>query len=324
MKVIIQIPCLNEEATLALTLRDIPRAIQGVDEIETLVVDDGSTDRTIEVAEEHAVNHIVRLTKTHGLAQAFMAGLDACIKLGADIVVNTDADNQYHGADIPRLIEPIIKGDADMVIGCRPIDDIEHFSWGKKALQKMGSWVVSQLSDLEVSDVTSGFRAYSREAALQINVLSDFTYTLETVIQAGKKNLSLVCVRVGTNKMLRPSRLFNSTSSYVKRSASTIVRIYSMYEPLKVFSYAGAVLCAAGAAISVRYLYYLSRGQGQGHVQSLILAAVLLILGFQTIVTGLLADLTSANRRLIEDMLRRVRTLEIPRQSDDRRDSSNQ
>jgi glycosyltransferase involved in cell wall biosynthesis len=324
MKVIVQIPCLNEQDTLPATLRDIPREIEGVDKIEILVIDDGSMDRTVEVAREHGVDHIVRLNKTQGLAKAFTAGLEASLRLGADIIVNTDADNQYRGADIPNLISPVLKGEADIVIGCRPIDDMEHFSWGKKMLQKVGSWVVSQLANLGVEDVTSGFRAYSRDAALRINVLSDFTYTLETVIQAGKKDLSLVCVSVGTNKVLRPSRLFSSTASYVKRSLGTIVRIYSMYEPLKVFSYLGGALCLAGVALCIRYLVFWLRGQGWGHVQSLILAAVLLMLGFQTLVTGLMADLTSANRRLIEDTLRRVRSLEITGEVGTRRDSSEQ
>ena len=324
MKVIVQIPCLNEEKTLPIALRDIPREIDGVDEIQTLVIDDGSTDRTVQVAQKHGVDHIVRLNRRHGLARAFTAGIEACLRLGADIIVNTDADNQYQGADIPTLIEPILQGRADMVVGCRPIDDIEHFSWGKKVLQRVGSRVVSQLADLDVADVTSGFRAYSRETALRLNVLSDFTYTLETVIQAGKKNLSVECVYVGTNEVLRPSRLFRSTASYVKRSIGTIVRIYSMYEPLKVFAYVGTLLCSGGALIFLRYLYFWARGQGVGHVQSLILATVLLVLGFQTLVTGLMADLTSANRRLIEDVLRRMRILELNRDTNAREDSRKQ
>ena len=315
MKVIVQIPCLNEQEALPATLRDIPRQIEGVDELEILVIDDGSMDRTVEVAREHGVDHIVRLNKTHGLAKAFTAGLEASLRLGADIIVNTDADNQYRGTDMPRLIGPVLKGEADIVIGCRPIDDIEHFSWGKKVLQKVGSWVVSHLANLDVADVTSGFRAYSRDAALRINVLSDFTYTLETVIQAGKKDLTLICVSVGTNKVVRPSRLFSSTASYVKRSLGTIVRIYSMYEPLKVFSYVGGLLWLGGMTLGARYLVFWARGQGWGHVQSLILAAVLLMLGFQTLVTGLMADLISANRKLIEDTLRRVRTLETSRET---------
>ncbi len=321
VKVIVQIPCLNEEETLPVTLRDIPRQIEGVDELEILVIDDGSTDGTVRVAKEHGADHIVRLNRTHGLAKAFMAGMEACLRLGADIIVNTDADNQYRGADIPSLIKPIMNGEADMVIGCRPIDDIEHFSWGKKMLQRVGSWVVSQLANLDVPDVTSGFRAYGRGTALRLNVLSDFTYTLETVIQAGKKNLTVACIPVGTNEVLRPSRLFSSTASYVKRSIGTIVRIYSMYEPLKVFSYVGTLLCAGGAVIFLRYLYFWFQKQGGGHIQSLILAAVLLMLGFQTIVTGLMADLTSANRRLAEQILLRLRTLEVSKEKEAQDDS---
>ncbi|MDZ7372492.1 MAG: glycosyltransferase family 2 protein [candidate division KSB1 bacterium] len=311
MKLIIQIPCYNEEATLPITLAHLPREIPGVDEVEVLVIDDGSTDRTVEVARAHGVHHIVRLTNNKGLAEAFMAGLDASLRLGADIIVNTDADNQYNGRDIGRLIQPILEGKADMVIGDRQVDRVPHFSPLKKRLQKLGSWVVRQVSNTNVPDATSGFRALSREAAMRMNVVSRFTYTLETIIQAGKKNIALTSVPVSTNDKLRESRLFRSNWNYIKRSVSTIFRIYTMYEPLRTFAMIGGLLFASGVLIGVRFLYFYFTGRGEGHVQSLILAAILTIVGFQVGMIGLLADLIGSNRRLLEDALYRLKRLEL-------------
>jgi glycosyltransferase involved in cell wall biosynthesis len=312
VKLIIQIPCLNEEKTLPVTLADLPKKIGGVDEIETLIIDDGSTDRTVEVARQHGVNHIVRLTNRKGLAEAFMAGLDASLKLGADIIVNTDGDNQYRGVDVARLIRPILDGKADMVVGDRQVERVVHFSPIKKKLQKLGSWVVRHVSGTDVPDATSGFRAYSREAALRLNIISRFTYTLETIIQAGKKNIALGHVKVATNGKLRESRLFTSIPSYIKRSISTILRIYTMYEPLKTFVKIGALIFAAGFLVSLRFLwYYFFVDGGAGHIQSLILSAVLMLVGFQVGLIGLVADLISGNRRLIEDCLYRVKKIEM-------------
>ncbi|MDZ7363357.1 MAG: glycosyltransferase family 2 protein [candidate division KSB1 bacterium] len=312
MKLIIQIPCLNEEKTLPVTLADLPKKIGGVDEIETLIIDDGSTDRTVEVARRHGVNHIVRLTNRKGLAEAFMAGIDAGLKLGADIIVNTDGDNQYRGSDIVRLIAPILEGRADMVVGDRQVERVVYFSPIKKKLQKLGSWVVRHVSGTDVPDATSGFRAYSREAALRLNIISRFTYTLETIIQAGKKNIALSHVKVATNGKLRESRLFTSIPSYIKQSISTILRIYTMYEPLKTFVKIGALIFSAGFLVSLRFLwYYFFIDGGGGHIQSLILSAVLMLVGFQVGLIGLVADLISGNRRLIEDCLYRVKKIEM-------------
>ncbi len=311
MKLIIQIPCFNEAEILPLTLADLPRQIPGVDEIEVLIIDDGSSDETTEVARRSGVHHIVRMTKNKGLANGFMAGLDASLRLGADIIVNTDADNQYNGADIPNLVRPILDGQAEMVIGDRQTDEIHHFSWMKKRLQNLGSWVVRQVSATEIPDATSGFRALSREAALQMNVISRFTYTLETIIQAGKKNLAVSHVPVRTNSKLRESRLFKGNWNYIKRSIATITRIYTMYEPLKMFSYIGGTVFGVGFLIGLRFLYYFITTGGAGHIQSLILAAVLLMIGFQVFIIGLVADLIGFNRRLIESTLYRVRRLEL-------------
>ena len=312
VKLIIQIPCYNEEKTLPLTLRDLPRHIPGIDEIEVLVINDGSQDDTVRVAHQHGVHHVVSFTNNKGLAASYMAGIDACLKLGADLIVNTDGDNQYHGEDIARLVKPILDGTADMVVGDRQVNTIQHFSTTKKALQRLGSWVVRRFSDTNVPDATSGFRAYSREAALRLNVVSRFTYTLETIIQAGKKNIALDSVAVRTNEKLRESRLFRSIPSYLKRSIATILRIYTMYEPLKTFGAIGGFLFLVGAVVSTRFLYfYFFVDQGAGHIQSLILSAVLMIVGFQVGLIGLVADLIANNRILIEDALYRVKKLEM-------------
>ena len=313
MKLIIQIPCLDEEQSLPVALRDLPRFIDGIDEIETLVIDDGSTDRTVEVARELGVNHIVSHTNNKGLAEAFMTGIDACLKLGADIIVNTDGDNQYDGTSIPDLIRPILNGKADMVVGDRQIDEIPHFSFLKKRLQNVGSWVVRHVSETRLPDTTSGFRAFSCEAALKMNVISRFTYTLETIIQAGKNNVAITHVPVRTNPKLRESRLFGSIPRYVKRSVATIFRIYTMYEPLKTFSMIGGSVFSIGLFLSMRFLYFYMVGDGSGHIQSLILSAVLMLIGFFTVMIGLLADLIRGNRRLIEDTQYRVKKMEIAR-----------
>lgn len=307
VKVVIQIPCFNEEATLPATVADLPRRIEGVDKVEYLVIDDGSRDRTAQIARSVGVHHVVRFTNNKGLARAFMAGIDYALAVGADIIVNTDADNQYVGEDIELLVRPILEGRADMVIGDRRPDTIAHFSPLKRRLQRWGSWVVRQLSGTEVPDTTSGFRAYSREAALRMNVVSDFTYTLETIIQAGKQSVAIDHVPIRTNPMLRKSRLYRSLAGYVKRSAATILRVYTMYEPLKMFSYVGGAVFLAGLVPGVRFAYLYFTEGAAGHIQSLILSAVLLILGFQIFVLGVIADLIAANRKLIENVLYRVR-----------------
>jgi glycosyltransferase involved in cell wall biosynthesis len=315
-KLIIQIPCLNEAETLPATLRDLPRAIAGVDIVEVLVVDDGSTDDTTRVARACGVDHIVSLRRRRGLAAAFMTGIDACLKLGADIIVNTDGDNQYFGQDIPALVAPLLRGEADIVIGDRNVQALQSMSWARKLLQRVGSWLVRQVSDTRVPDTTSGFRAYSREAALRMTIVSEFSYTLESIIQAGKKRMEIAHVPVRTNPRTRPSRLFQSVWVYLKQSGSTIVRIYTMYEPLKVFTIIGLVTLGAGLATSIRFLYFYFTGTGYGHVQSLLLAAVLLIVGFQVMLMGLLADVISANRKLLEDLLYRIRAGEEARVND--------
>ena len=310
MKVIVQIPCLNEEATLPEALAAIPRAIPGVERVEVLVIDDGSTDRTSQVARAHGADHIVRFPRHRGLARGFMAGLDAALRLGADVIVNIDADNQYRGDEIPRLIAPILAGEAEMVVGDRGVGQVAHFSWTKQRLQTLGSWVVRKVSGTALSDVTSGFRALTRDAALRINIVSEFTYTLETVIQAGKKQLAVAQVPI-TAQQTRPSRLFGSTWEYLKRSGATILRIYAMYEPFKVFLIVGGVLFSAGVALGLRYAWFWWIGEIRGHVQSAILSVLLLILGFQTLQWGVMADLIASNRKLIEDLLYRIRKMEL-------------
>ncbi len=311
LKLVVQIPCYKEEDTLAETLAAIPRRLEGIDTIETLVIDDGSPDRTSEVAVQAGADHIVRNQVNQGLARAFSIGLDYALKHGADIIVNTDADNQYSADCIQALIEPVLGGRADIVVGNRNPSRLEHFSLAKRVLQRFGSWVVRRLSGTEIPDAASGFRAFSREAAMRMNIVSDFTYTLETIIQAGKKQLSITHVDVDVNPQSRPSRLFASPLSYVMHSISTIIRIYALYEPLRVFSVIGSILLTVGAAIGIRFsIYYMTTG-GEGHVQSLILAAVLILGGFQTILTGLLADLVGASRRMLEDAMLRIRRIEL-------------
>lgn len=313
-KLIIQIPCLNEASTLPATIADLPRVVAGIDVVELLVIDDGSKDGTADVARACGVDHIVRLRRNKGLAAAFMAGIDAALKRGADFIINTDADNQYAGREIPRLLAPLLSGDADIVIGDRNIAEVEHMSWRKRQLQRLGSWVVRQVSNTKVPDTTSGFRAYTRDAALRMTVVSEFSYTLESIIQAGKKRMAIAHVPVETNPRTRESRLFDSAFSYVKRSAATIVRIYAMYEPLKVFTYIGLTLFGAGFVLGLRLVYYYFQYEAGKHVPSAIAAALLMILGFIVLVIGLLADVISGNRKLLEDLLYRVRTLELPEQ----------
>ncbi|HEX6711819.1 MAG TPA: glycosyltransferase family 2 protein [Thermoleophilaceae bacterium] len=312
MKLIIQIPCLNEADQLPATLGDLPRAVAGFDEVEWLIVDDGSTDRTIEVARRHGVDHVVRLTNNKGLAAAFQAGIDACLKLGADVIVNTDADNQYEADDIPKLVEPIVRGDADLVVGDRVIGSVEHFSPLKKRLQHFGSAVVRRASGTDVPDTTSGFRAYNREAALQVTVVSKYTYTLESIIQAGKMLVAVDHTPIRARKVDRPSRLFGSSMwGYVRRNAVAIFRVYSMYEPLRVFMTAAIVVAVIAAAIWLRYFVYFVQGEGGGHLQSVILGAVLVIAAVQLAALGVMGDILAGMRTLQQRTLERVRRVEL-------------
>jgi glycosyltransferase involved in cell wall biosynthesis len=307
VKLIIQIPCFNEAATLPATLADLPRSVPGFDDVEWLVVDDGSTDETRRVARDHGVDHVVGHTSNQGLARAFMTGLDACLQRGADVIVNTDADNQYRAAGIPALVTPVLDGTADIVVGERPIRIIRHFSPVKKALQKLGSWAVRMASKTAIPDAPSGFRAISRAAAQRLVVFSDYTYTLETIIQAGHKNIAITSVPVEVNEELRPSRLVTSVRSYVTRSIVTIVRVFIIYRPFRFFATLAAVCFLAGFAIGVRFMVFYLSGDGSGHVQSLLLATLLMGAGFQLFVVAFVADLLAANRKLLEELLYRAR-----------------
>jgi len=311
MKLIIQIPCYNEADTLPIVLRELPRNIDGFEKVEWLVFDDGSTDKTIEVAKEHGVHHIEDHKKNQGLAKAFMKSLDACLKLGADIIVNIDADNQYKAKDIPALVKPILEGKADIVVGARPVDTIKHFSPLKRFLQKIGSWAVRLASKTDIPDAPSGFRAFSRYAAMKLNVFNEYTYTLETIIQAGQKNMAITSVPVRVNIPLRPSRLIKSVPSYLWNSIITIVRIFIVYRPFRFFMMIGSVLFGCGFLIGARFLYYYFIGEGSGHVQSVILSGILLGMGFYTMLVAILADLLAVNRKLLEEIKSQMKDLNM-------------
>ena len=315
-KLIIQIPCYNEEETLGITLATLPRELPGVDTVEWLIVNDGSTDTTVEVAQANGVDHIVNFRHNQGLAKAFLAGIEACLKANADIIVNTDADNQYCADDIPKLIEPILLGKAEIVVGARQIKQIKHFSPTKKFLQKFGSWVVRVASNTSILDAPSGFRAFSREAALRLNVFNDYTYTLETIIQSGQKGMAITSVPIRTNRYLRPSRLVKSIPSYVKRSLLTILRIFMTYKPLRFFVILGSIPFTLGSLLGIRWLILYFAGTPRAHVPSLILAAILILIGFQLWMLGLVADLMAVNRKILEDIQLRLRRFEVDSQRD--------
>jgi glycosyltransferase involved in cell wall biosynthesis len=314
MKLIIQIPCLNEAGTLAVALAALPRVVAGFDVVEWLVVDDGSTDETAAVARAHGVDHVIRHPVNRGLAQAFMTGIEACLRLGADVIVNTDADNQYCADDIPGLTRPLLEHSADIVVGARPIDDTEHFSWVKKKLQRLGSWAVRVASKTDVADAPSGFRAMTREAAMRLNVFNQYTYTLETIIQAGQSNLRVVSVPVRTNADLRPSRLVKSISAYVRRSLLTILRVFVTYRPLALFVWIGSVFLVIGVAIGMRFMVDFLGGRGGGHVQSLILASLCVTIGTLLYMMGLIGDLVATNRKLLERLDLRMQSVALGRQ----------
>lgn len=302
MKCIIQVPCYNEEQTIGMTLSQLPRSLPGVDSVEWLVIDDGCSDGTVEAARRAGVDHVISHPRNQGLAKAFMTGLETCLALGADLIVNTDADNQYRADDLPELIRPVLEGRAEMVVGARSIDAIEDFSRLKKWFQKLGSWVVRVASGTDVPDAPSGFRAITRKAALQLNVFNNYTYTLETIIQAGQKGIPVTWVPVRTNRKLRSPRLFKTMGHYILKSIVTIVRIFVVYKPFKFFVLIGLALGLAGVLIGLRFLYYYAIAGGAGHVQSLILASILLGMGFQTLILAFVADLLSVNRRLLEEI----------------------
>lgn len=317
MKLVIQIPCLNEETSLPVTVRDIPKSINGIDEIEVLVIDDGSTDKTVEVAKSLGIKHIVHFNGNKGLAKAFIAGLNKALELDADIIVNTDADNQYCASDIEKLVEPIINGRADIVIGSRPVEKIKHFSLLKKVLQKLGSWVMRLLSSTEVKDAPSGFRAFSRNAAIQLNVFDSYSYTLETIIQAKAKELSIECVDIAVNPELRKSRLFKNMYIYIVRSIFTMLRMFIVYRPFRFFAIFGGIFLLNGLILSGRFLYYYANGDGRGHIQSLIFAAIFLLSGMQIGLIAILAELVSINRKLLEDIQKRIKSDGLKKSADD-------
>jgi len=320
MKLIIQIPCLNESETLAIALAELPRKVAGFDTVEWLIIDDGSTDNTAEVARQNGVHHVVRHPVNRGLAVGFMSGLEACLRLGADVIVNTDADNQYCGADIPKLTAPVLCHEADIVIGARPIDETEHFSWIKKKLQRLGSWAVRMASKTDVADAPSGFRAISREAAMRLNVFSAYTYTLETIIQAGQSNLRILSVPIRTNGDLRPSRLVKSIPSYVKRSLVTILRVFVIYRPLALFFYVGSTFMLVGTVVGVRFMYHFFHRGGAGHIQSVIFGSMCLTMGMLFYMMGIIADLVATNRKLSEKILLQLRQMKNTPDASEKRD----
>lgn len=307
MKLIIQIPCYNEAETLAIALAALPREVEGFDNVEWLIINDGSTDDTVKVAKESGVDHVVDFKQNKGLAKGFMAGIAECLNQGADVIVNTDADNQYEADDIPKLTRPVLEHKAEYVIGERPISQTDHFSPTKKFLQRLGSWVVRKASGTDIPDAPSGFRAMSRECARQLNVHSEYTYTLETIIQAGQKNMAISSVPIRTNEDLRPSRLLSSIPDYVKRSMITIFRIFVVYQPFRFFMTIAAILFGIGFLLGLRFLYFYLTGDGSGHMQSVVLAGVLMGMGFQTGLIAFVADLLAVNRKLIEDLQYRMR-----------------
>ena len=315
MKLIIQIPCYNEAETLEVALNDLPKHIDGIDEIEYLIINDGSKDNTVDVARKWGVQNIVSFKQNQGLAKGFIAGLDGCLRSGADIIVNTDADDQYKGEDIEKIVRPILDGEADIVIGARPIDDTEHFSFVKKKLQHFGSWIVRKASSTTIPDAPSGFRAFSREAAMKLNVVNDYTYTLETIVQAGREKIPMTSVPIRTNAELRPSRLFKSIWGYVKKSMITILRAYVLYKPLKAFSLLCLPFLTVGMAIGVRFLWFMAHVTSGGHVQSLILGCTLIIIGFLIFVIGVMADTLAANRRILQDVQFHVKSMEYMRRA---------